>query len=53
MCRQIIELHGGHITCGAGSGERGTRITVTLPALCMTENTGTRDASADVAVSPG
>ena len=32
MCRQIVELHGGHIACGAGADERGTRITVTLPA---------------------
>lgn len=37
MCRQIIELHGGHISCGAGSHERGTRITVRLPALRMAE----------------
>jgi NtrC-family two-component system sensor histidine kinase KinB len=32
MCRQIVELHGGTIACAAGSGDRGTRITVTLPA---------------------
>ena len=32
MCRQIVELHGGHIACDAGADERGTRITVTLPA---------------------
>ena len=32
MCRQIVELHGGSIACGAGPGGRGTRITVTLPA---------------------
>ena len=32
MCRQIVELHGGTITSGAGLGGRGTRITVTLPA---------------------
>ena len=32
MCRQIVELHGGEISCSAGVGERGTRITVTLPA---------------------
>jgi NtrC-family two-component system sensor histidine kinase KinB len=32
MCRQIVELHGGTIACGAGSGGHGTRITVTLAA---------------------
>jgi NtrC-family two-component system sensor histidine kinase KinB len=37
MCRQIIELHGGHISCGAGPHERGTCITVRLPALRMAE----------------
>jgi NtrC-family two-component system sensor histidine kinase KinB len=31
MCRQIVELHGGHISCDSGAGGRGTRITVTLP----------------------
>jgi signal transduction histidine kinase len=31
MCRQIVELHGGEITCHGGAGGRGTRITVTLP----------------------
>ncbi len=31
MCRQIIELHGGRISCGAGPADRGTRISVTLP----------------------
>ena len=31
MCRQIVELHGGEILCGSGAGDRGTRITVTLP----------------------
>ena len=39
MCRQIVELHGGEISCGAGVGGRGTRITVTLPTL------GTNEAS--------
>jgi NtrC-family two-component system sensor histidine kinase KinB len=33
MCRQIIELHGGDIRCGPGSHDRGTCITVRLPAL--------------------
>jgi len=32
MCRQIVELHGGHISCSAGSADLGTCITVTLPA---------------------
>ena len=32
MGKQIVERHGGEITCSAGPGERGTRITVTLPA---------------------
>ena len=32
MCRQIVELHGGQIACGSGLEQRGTRITVTLPA---------------------
>jgi signal transduction histidine kinase/HAMP domain-containing protein len=32
MCKQIVELHGGTITCGAGLEGSGTRITVTLPA---------------------
>ena len=31
MCRQIVELHGGEIACGAGLEECGTCITVTLP----------------------
>jgi NtrC-family two-component system sensor histidine kinase KinB len=33
MCRQIVELHGGEISCGPGVGGRGTQITVTLPVL--------------------
>lgn len=32
MCRQIVELHGGHISCNAGPADVGTCITVTLPA---------------------
>jgi NtrC-family two-component system sensor histidine kinase KinB len=32
MCRQIVELHGGLIACGSGPDDRGTCITVTLPA---------------------
>ena len=30
MCRQIVELHGGAITCDAAGEGRGTRITVSL-----------------------
>jgi NtrC-family two-component system sensor histidine kinase KinB len=30
MSRQIVELHGGEIACGAGPDDRGTCITVTL-----------------------
>ena len=37
MCRQIIQLHGGEISCDAGSHERGTCITVRLPAMPMAE----------------
>ncbi len=32
MCRQIVELHGGAITCDAGTDGRGTCITLTLLA---------------------
>jgi NtrC-family two-component system sensor histidine kinase KinB len=32
MCRQIVELHGGHMSCTAGADDRGTCITVELPA---------------------
>jgi NtrC-family two-component system sensor histidine kinase KinB len=32
MCRQIVELHGGTISCTAGINGRGTCITVLLPA---------------------
>jgi hypothetical protein len=31
MCRQIVELHGGRITCTAGEQDRGARIAVELP----------------------
>ena len=30
-CKQIVELHGGEISCGSGRNDRGTCITVTLP----------------------
>jgi two-component system, NtrC family, sensor histidine kinase KinB len=45
MCRQIIELHGGHISCGSGSNEDGTRITVRLPAIRMAELPASQYAS--------
>ena len=32
MCRQIVELHGGEISCDAGRDGHGTRISVLLPA---------------------
>jgi len=31
MCRQIVGLHGGRITCAAGAQQRGTSMTVELP----------------------
>jgi NtrC-family two-component system sensor histidine kinase KinB len=31
MCRQIVELHGGHISCAAGADDRGACLTVELP----------------------
>jgi NtrC-family two-component system sensor histidine kinase KinB len=31
MCRQIVELHGGHVSCAAGADDRGACITVELP----------------------
>ena len=37
MCRQIVELHGGEISCGVGFDERGTQITVRLPVLRTNE----------------
>jgi NtrC-family two-component system sensor histidine kinase KinB len=37
MCRQIIQLHGGEISCDAGFHERGTCITVRLPAIRIAE----------------
>jgi signal transduction histidine kinase len=33
MCRQIIELHGGRISCDSGPDGHGTSMTVVLPAL--------------------
>ena len=35
LCRQIVELHGGHISCDTGNDNRGTSITVTLPTGVM------------------
>jgi NtrC-family two-component system sensor histidine kinase KinB len=31
MCRQIVELHGGHVSCAAGRDDRGTCMAVELP----------------------
>jgi NtrC-family two-component system sensor histidine kinase KinB len=31
LCRQIVEAHGGSIRCDAGDGDRGARMTVSLP----------------------
>jgi NtrC-family two-component system sensor histidine kinase KinB len=30
LCREIIEAHGGTITCSAGEGDHGTRIAISL-----------------------
>jgi signal transduction histidine kinase len=48
MCRQIVELHGGQIACSAGPEERGTCITVTLPAR-IADGAAVAPASASVA----
>ena len=32
MCRQIVELHGGEISCSTGPDGQGTRIAIRLPA---------------------
>ncbi len=32
MCRQIVELHGGEISCSTGPDGQGTRIAISLPA---------------------
>jgi NtrC-family two-component system sensor histidine kinase KinB len=48
MCRQIVELHGGTISCSAGTGERGTCITVTLPARTASEAAVVREPAAVV-----
>ena len=46
MCRQIVELHGGHIECAAGADDRGACITVELPAAVARLDSG-RLANAD------
>ena len=49
MCRQIVELHGGQISCSSGLGGRGTCIAVTLPvgvpsdAVAVSETTSVRE----------
>ena len=47
MCRQIIELHGGTIACEPGLDERGTCISITLPArpVSSTDSIDARDAT--------
>lgn len=40
MCRQIVELHGGQISCAAGADERGACITVKLPVSSPTDAGG-------------
>ena len=32
ICRSIVELHGGHILAQAGTGDRGLRVVVEIPA---------------------
>ena len=44
MCRQIVELHGGKISCSAGRDERGTCITVSLPTKRRVEAAVLNDA---------
>ena len=44
MCRQIVELHEGHIECAAGELGRGTCITVDLP-VCGSGSGGSPDDS--------
>jgi two-component system, NtrC family, sensor histidine kinase KinB len=45
MGKQIVERHGGEITCSAGPGERGTRITVTLPARVANHTPATLESA--------
>lgn len=45
MCRQIVELHGGDISCRGGLDERGTCITVRLPAKRVSETTAAPPAA--------
>jgi NtrC-family two-component system sensor histidine kinase KinB len=33
LCREILQAHGGTITCEAGEGGVGTRFVITLPAV--------------------
>ena len=40
MCRQIVELHGGHVSCAAGADGRGACITVQLPITNPTDAVG-------------
>jgi hypothetical protein len=45
MCRQIVELHGGDISCGSGTNDRGTRITVRLPAKSLSDVPVVKDSA--------
>jgi NtrC-family two-component system sensor histidine kinase KinB len=48
MCRQIVELHAGDIGCSSGADDRGTRITVRLPASSAGNVPGVRDSASYV-----
>jgi signal transduction histidine kinase/HAMP domain-containing protein len=50
MCRQIVELHGGRITCAAGHGQRGTAMTVELPIHVDTNSPSIQSVVARTAV---
>ncbi len=47
MSRQIVDLHGGRISCGVGPGDRGACITVEFPV----ETTGTESPVSEAATS--
>jgi two-component system, NtrC family, sensor histidine kinase KinB len=44
MCRQIVELHGGHIGCGPGPDGHGARFVVELPRAVAAETAKDTDA---------
>ena len=45
MCRQIVGLHGGEISCTAGPDGCGTCIAVTLPARAVNDVAAAADAA--------